>query len=69
MKTDHQFINAIEDTIRSHGAMDKLVSDQAQVEISNRVQDILRAYGIASWQSEPHQQHQNPDERRYQTVK
>ena len=69
MKTDRQFINALEDTIRFHGAMDKLVSDRAQVEISNRVQDILRAYGIASWQSEPHQQHQNPAERRYQTVK
>ena len=28
MKTDCQFINALEDTIRSHGAMDKLVSDR-----------------------------------------
>ena len=69
MKTDRQFINALEDTIRSHGAMDKLVSDRAKVEISNRVQDILRAYGITSWQYEPHQQHQNPAEWRYQTVK
>ena len=69
MKTDHQFINTLEDTIRSYGAMDKLVSDRAQVEISNRVQDILRAYGIASWQSEPNQQHQNPAERHYQIVK
>ena len=69
MKTDRQFINTHEDTIRSYGAMDKLVSDRAQVEISNRVQDILRAYGIASWQSEPNQQHQNPAEQRYQTVK
>ena len=33
MKTDRQFINALEDTIRFHGAMDKLVSDRAQVEI------------------------------------
>ena len=69
MKTDRQFINTLEDTIYSYGAMDKLVSDRAQVEISNRVQDILREYGIASWQSEPNQQHQNPAERRYQTVK
>ena len=69
MKTDRQFINTLEDTIRSYGAMDKLVSNRAQVEISNRVQDILRAYGIASWQSEPNQQHQNPAERHYQTVK
>ena len=43
MKTDCQFINTLEDTIHSYGAMDKLVSDRAQVEISKRVQDILRA--------------------------
>ena len=49
--------------------MSKLLSDCAQVEISKRVKDILRALCISSWQSEPHQQHQNPAERRYQTMK
>ena len=49
--------------------MDKLISDHAQSEISNRVLDILRAYCIDDWQSEPHHQHQNFAERRYQTIK
>ena len=49
--------------------MTKLISDSAQVEISKKVQDIKRNLIIADWQSEPHQQHQNPAERRYQDVK
>ena len=49
--------------------MSKLISDRAQVEISNIVQDILRNYLIKDWQSEPHNQHQNPAERRYQDAK
>ena len=69
MKTDKQFINILEDNIRKRGAMDKLISDSSQSEISNRVKDILRALFIDDWQSEPHCQHQNFAERRYQTVK
>ena len=69
MKTDKQFVNTLEDNIRKRGAMSKLLSDSAQVEISNKVKDILRALCIGDWQSEPQQQHQNPAERRYQTVK
>jgi hypothetical protein len=69
MKTDRQFVNALEDNIRCHGAPTKLVSNRAQVKISNKVKDILRTLCISDWQSEPHQQHQNPCERRYQTVK
>ena len=69
MKTDKQFVNTLEDNIRERGAPSKLVSDRAQVEISNKVLDILRALCISSWQSEPYQQHQNPAERRYQTIK
>jgi hypothetical protein len=49
--------------------MSRLISDRAQAEISKRVLDILRAYMIDDWQSEPHHQHQNPAERRYQTIK
>ena len=49
--------------------MTKLISDRAQVEISQKVQDILRHLIIGDWQSEPHQQHQNFAERRYQDVK
>jgi hypothetical protein len=69
MKTDKQFVSTLEDNIRERGAMSKLISDRAQVEISNKVVDILRALFISSWQSEPHQQHQNYAENRYQTVK
>lgn len=69
MKTDKQFVNVLLDNIRRQGAMTKLISDRAQVEISNKVQDILRNLMIADWQSESHQQHQNPAEWRYQDVK
>ena len=69
MKSDKQFVNTLEDNIRKRGAMDKLVSDRAQVEISKRALDILRAMVIEDWQSEPHYQHQNFAERRYNTVK
>jgi hypothetical protein len=69
MKAASQFPATLEDNIRHRGAMNKLLSDRAQVEISQRVQNLLRALIIPSWQSEPHQQHQNPAERRWQTVK
>src|SRR5574339_96692 len=69
MKTDKQFVHVLQDNIRRRGAMSKLISDRAQVEISNKVHDILRNYIIKDWQSEPHQQHQNAAERRYQDVK
>ena len=49
--------------------MSKLISDRAQVEISNKVQDILWNYIIQDWQSEPHQQHQNAAEWCYQDAK
>jgi hypothetical protein len=59
----------LEDNIRRRGAPNRIVSDRAQVEISKRVQQILRAYVIGDWQSEANQQHQNLSERKYQTVK
>jgi Reverse transcriptase (RNA-dependent DNA polymerase) len=69
MKTDKEFVNTLEDQIRLRGAMDRLLSDRAQSEISKRVKDILRAYAIGEWQSEPNNQHQNPAETRYRTIK
>ena len=57
MKTDSQFINTLKDCIRHRGAMSQLISDSAQVEISKRVLDILRALCLGDWQSQPHQQH------------
>ena len=49
--------------------MDKLLSDSAKTEISNKVMDILRAYHISNWHSEPYHQNQNPAQWRYRTIK
>ena len=49
--------------------MDKLLSDSAKTEISNKVMDILRADHISNWHSEPYHQNQNPAEWRYRTIK
>ena len=69
VKTDKQFVKTLEDNIRTRGAMKRLISDRAQAEVSNKVLDIIRTLSIGWWQSEPHQQHQNPAERKYQQVK
>ena len=49
--------------------LDKLLSDSAKTEISNKVMDIIRAYHISDWHSEPYHQNQNPAEWRYRTIK
>ena len=41
MKSGKQFVNALEDNIRRRRAMDKLLSDSAKTEISNKVMDIF----------------------------
>ena len=69
MKSGKQFVNILEDNIRRRGAMDKLLSDFAKTEISNKVMDFLRAYHISNWYSEPYHQNQNPAEWRYRTIK
>jgi hypothetical protein len=69
MKSESQFVNTLEDNIHCRGAPTKLISDRVQVKISNKVKDILHTLHILDWQSEPHQQHQNPCEHRYQTIK
>ena len=69
MKSGKQFVNTLEDNIRRRGAMDKLLSDSAKIEISKKVMDILRAYHISNWHSEPYHQNQNPAECRYRTIK
>ena len=69
MKSGKQFVNTQEDNIRRRGAMeDKLLSDSAKTEISKKVMDILRAYHISNWHSEPYHQNQNPVEWRYSTI-
>jgi hypothetical protein len=69
MKSPAQFPGILTDEIITRSAPTKLISDSACVETSKEVHSILRTYGISSWQSKPHQQHQNPAEWRYQTVK
>ena len=54
MKSGKQFVNTLEDNIRRRGAMEKLLSDSAKIEIFNKVRDILRAYHISNWHSEPY---------------
>ena len=53
MKSSKQFVNRLEDNIRRRGALDKLLSDSGKTEISKKVSDILRAYHISNWHSEP----------------
>ena len=69
MRSTKEFVDTLQDVIRKRGAMDKLISDRAQVEISKQVLDILRALVISDWQSEPHHQHQNFAERHWQMAK
>jgi hypothetical protein len=69
MHNNAEFVNTLEDVIRKWGAMDKLITDSAKVEISKRVLDILLALCIDDWQSEPQYQHQNYAERRLGTLK
>jgi len=69
VKTDAAFVNTLEDNIRLHGAMDKLISDGAQSELSDRAQDVLRALCIDDWHSEAHYQHQNFAEHRWHHIK
>ena len=69
MRSGKQFVNTLEEYIQKRGAMDKLISDSANNEISHKVKDILRAYNINDWQSEPYHQNQNPAEWRYRTIK
>jgi hypothetical protein len=69
IKSNKQFVNTLLENITQHGAPTKLISDRAQVEISERVMQVLRPLHISTWQSEPHQQHQNPAKRQYQNIK
>ena len=69
IKNEKEFYSTLQDNIRERGAMSLLISDRAKVEISQRCQDILRAYCIKDWQSEPHYQHQNYAERKYGQIK
>ena len=59
MRSNNQFVNTLEDNICRCSMMDKLITDSAKNEISHKVEDILGAYNISVWQSEPYHQNQN----------
>jgi len=69
MKANKQFVNTLEDVNWQWGSPTKLISDHAQVEISNRVLEILCALVVGDWQSEPQYQPQNFIKRHWQTIK
>ena len=69
MHSSKHFVNTLEDNRRFREAMSKLLSDYAQVEISNKLMDILRMYHSSCWHSEPYHQNQNPSEWHYRTIK
>ena len=46
IKTDGEFVNTLEDNIRKRGVMDKLVSNRAQAENSNKLLNIVTTLSI-----------------------
>ena len=68
MERKKHFIKSLQDNVRDRGAMRRLLVDSCRTECSKKVHDFLRLLVIQFWQSEPYHQHQNPSERRWQTV-
>jgi hypothetical protein len=68
MKNESEMPGTLLDFIRKLGAPNGLFSDTAKVQIGKTIQSILRMFSIDDMQSEPHHQHQNPAERRFQDV-
>ena len=69
IRSGKQFVNTLDDNIHRCGAMDKFISDSANNEMSHKVKDILRAYNISDWQSEPYHHNQHHAIWRYRTIK
>jgi hypothetical protein len=68
-QSDKHFAPALMDVIRMYGAMDRLISNNAKAQISDRVRDILRTFCIKDWQSEPYKGNQNFAERGWKDTK
>ena len=62
MHSSKQFVNTLDDNTRFREGMSKLFSDCDQLDIFNKVKDILRMYHSSSWHSEPYHQNPNPSE-------
>ena len=69
LHTEKQVENTLQDNIIKRGAMEKLITDRAQSEISTKVKNILRHLVIGDWQGEHGYQYQNIAKRRYQHIK
>ena len=69
IKSTKQFINTLSDNIRKRGAMDTLISDGGNYELSKRVTVLLHPLFIQDYQSEPYHQHQNKAENRFGLAK
>jgi hypothetical protein len=69
MRSENQMPETLQDFIQTYGAPTGLFSDNAKVETSKAIKDILRHYAIKDMQSEANHQHQNYAERRVQEVK
>jgi len=69
MASETAIPQTLQDFIRHYGAPNALFNDNAKAEISKKVQDILRHFYMKQYRSEPHQQNQNPAERRIQDMK
>ena len=62
IKSTKQFINTLSDNIRKWGAMDTLISDGGNYDISKGVTDLLDSLFIQDYQSESYHQDQNKTE-------
>ena len=62
IKSTKQFINALSDNIRKWGAMDTLISDGGNYDISKGVTDLLHSLFIQDYQSESYHQDQTKTE-------
>ena len=62
IKSTKQFINTLSDNIRKWGAMDTLVSDGGNYDISKGVTDLLHSLFIQDYQSESYHQDQTKTE-------
>ena len=67
--SDAKYVSALMDEIRKRGAMNRIISDSAKAEISERVKEILRTFIINDRQSEGNKQWQNFAERGWRDTK
>ena len=69
MQREKDFLHTLQDCVVEHGAPNRLLTDNAQAEKSQKVHDYLRTMLIGRWFSEAHKQFQNPMERGIQQLK